>query len=69
MYNLLSLKITQAKSPKPPEMYQRDAVDTSPDLGGKMSPQNLRNDYLTQWADDTDGIVESFVTVAGLIFT
>ena len=38
MYNLLSLKITQAKSPKPPEMYQRDAVDTSPDLGGKMPP-------------------------------
>ena len=28
-------QITHAKLPKPSKMFQRDAVDTSPDLGGQ----------------------------------
>ena len=40
--------ITHAKSSKLPRMFQCDAVDTSPDLGGNMPPKTV------EMADITD---------------
>jgi len=56
-----------AKSCKTRRMFQWDAVDTSRDLGGQNVPppkKNFRNGYLTKQTDDTDGITDSFLSLA-----
>jgi len=55
-----------AKSCKTRRMFQWDAVDTSRDLGGQNVPpkKSFRNGYLTKQADDTDGITDSFLSLA-----
>ena len=45
-----------------PQNHPRHAVNTSLGLGGKC-PQNPRNGYWTYEADDTNGVIESFLAL------
>ena len=56
-----------AKSSETRRMFQWNAVDTSRDLGGQNVPppkKNFRIGYLTKQADDTNGITDSFLSLA-----
>jgi len=67
MYNLES-SITHAKSSKPPRMFHRDAVDTSPDFGGRNVLKTFEMAIRHNWRT-TRTELESEFSLAGSIFT